>query len=214
MAIVVEQRLRHCRGCQKQTIHYKNSRQMSWVVHLVLTIFTAGLWLLLWIGFVCLHMVLKPLTSLTSSWACSECGVPSRAKLGLFGLMLVGILLVVFVLVLRMPLDLSDHSETAAPGSPHSIPPPAPPMIENPRSLCSHTLEEWKSALKEEVEKKYRAHAIRFGMQDDEAYIQLGVKTHTDICWRALKDELEAKCIICTPEARDRLVEKDLLKLK
>ncbi len=71
MARKVAEMLRPCKKCGRQTIHYKNTKEMSWIMHLVLTIFTAGLWLVVWFILLIWHGLTKPIGG---KWACSQCG--------------------------------------------------------------------------------------------------------------------------------------------
>ena len=74
MASVVKQEMRYCKNCGHETMHLKNAKKMSWIVHLLLTIITGGFWLIIWIPLTILHIFNKSLTSLASSWTCSVCG--------------------------------------------------------------------------------------------------------------------------------------------
>ena len=70
MARKVAQELRDCKICGRQTLHYRNTKEMSWLVHLALAIFTLGGWLLIW-GFIAFyHVLTKPIGG---KWTCSAC---------------------------------------------------------------------------------------------------------------------------------------------
>lgn len=69
MAKVLEEQLKHCKKCQKDTIHRRNNSKSSGfmlLVHLVLTVVTAGIWLVLVI-------LWKILNTKVGGWKCSEC---------------------------------------------------------------------------------------------------------------------------------------------
>jgi len=74
MARKVDEQLRKCKSCGRETIHYKNTKEMSWIMHLVLAIFTAGLWLIVWFLILIWHILTKPIGG---RWTCSLCGTRS-----------------------------------------------------------------------------------------------------------------------------------------
>ena len=59
-----------CIHCQEKTLHIKKTP--NHVLHLLLTILTAGLWLIVWI--------LVGMSSASEKWQCSKCGTPITAK--------------------------------------------------------------------------------------------------------------------------------------
>lgn len=70
MATFIEERLRYCKRCGKTTRHCRNNTKSSGfmlLVHLVLTVVTAGVWLVLVI-------LWKVLNTKIGGWKCSECG--------------------------------------------------------------------------------------------------------------------------------------------
>ena len=71
MAHKVEQQMMFCSNEGKPTLHYRNNKEMSWVMHLVLSIFTAGLWLVFWMFTAFFHVLTKPIAG---KWTCSQCG--------------------------------------------------------------------------------------------------------------------------------------------
>ena len=74
MATKVAQQMMFCKSCGKQTLHQKNIKEMSWLMHLVLTIFTGGIWLIIWVLMFLWHMVAKPASAVANRWVCSQCG--------------------------------------------------------------------------------------------------------------------------------------------
>ncbi len=69
MAQVIEEQLKHCSKCNKTTKHHRNNSQTSGfmiLVHLVLTVVTYGIWLVLVI-------IWKVLNAKIGGWKCSEC---------------------------------------------------------------------------------------------------------------------------------------------
>ncbi len=74
MAIKIIEEMMYCRKCNKNTLHRKNSKQMSWLMHLFLTVITAGAWLIIWLLILGYHAISKATTALGNSWICSECG--------------------------------------------------------------------------------------------------------------------------------------------
>ncbi len=70
MAKIIEEQLKNCKPCGKMTKHHRNNSKSSGfmlLVHLVLTVCTAGVWLLLVI-------LWKVLNTKVGGWKCSECG--------------------------------------------------------------------------------------------------------------------------------------------
>ena len=74
MATKVAQQMMFCKSCGKQTKKKKNIKEMSWLMHLVLTIFTAGIWLMIWVFILLWHMIAKPASAVANRWVCSQCG--------------------------------------------------------------------------------------------------------------------------------------------
>lgn len=74
MAKVVSQKIKYCNRCDCRTLHQKNSKKMSWLMHLFLTICTFSIWVWVWLLMLIWHMFAKPLTAITNSWICSKCG--------------------------------------------------------------------------------------------------------------------------------------------
>jgi len=69
MAKVIEEQLKHCSKCNKTTKHHRNNNKSSGfmlLVHLVLTVVTVGVWLVLII-------LWKLLNAKIGGWKCSEC---------------------------------------------------------------------------------------------------------------------------------------------
>jgi hypothetical protein len=70
MASAIEETIRKCRRCAKKTIHHRSINKtglLMFLVHLVLTVVTAGLWLIL----VVIWLVLN---ARIGGWTCKECG--------------------------------------------------------------------------------------------------------------------------------------------
>ena len=70
MAKALEETLKFCKHCQRKTKHqrtYSKTGLVAFLVHLVLTIFTAGAWLVLLV-------LWKLLTTKVGGWTCAECG--------------------------------------------------------------------------------------------------------------------------------------------
>ncbi len=70
MTTKIQEKLLFCEVCEKKTIHHRNTKEMSWVMHLVLAIFTAGLWILIWLLIMLWHVLTKPIAG---KWYCSVC---------------------------------------------------------------------------------------------------------------------------------------------
>ena len=69
MAKIIEEQMMNCSKCKKLTKHFRNNSKSSGfmiLVHLLLTIFTFGIWLLVII-------VWKVLNAKIGGWKCSEC---------------------------------------------------------------------------------------------------------------------------------------------
>lgn len=67
----IQEKILHCKKCKRETKQYKNTKEMNWLMHLVLAIFTAGAWLLIWVPLVIWHGLTKPIGG---DWTCSVCG--------------------------------------------------------------------------------------------------------------------------------------------
>ena len=70
MAKIIEETLMHCGKCKKKTIHLRNGSKtglLMFLVHLVLTVMTFGVWLVI----VVVWMVLN---AKIGGWMCKECG--------------------------------------------------------------------------------------------------------------------------------------------
>lgn len=70
MAKAIEETLKKCTKCKKQTRHIRNTTKTGgamFLVHLVLTVVTMGAWLILLI-------IWMMLNTKVGGWTCSECG--------------------------------------------------------------------------------------------------------------------------------------------
>lgn len=70
MAQTIEETLKHCKNCQKQTKHARNSSStgfLSGFLHVILTLMTVGFWLVLLI-------IWKLMFVKIGGWTCSQCG--------------------------------------------------------------------------------------------------------------------------------------------
>lgn len=72
MAKKISQQLKFCPHCNKTVMCYKNTKEMSWLMHLVLATFTLGFWILIWFILAGFHLMSKPFSE--SDWVCSQCG--------------------------------------------------------------------------------------------------------------------------------------------
>lgn len=70
---VIEQ-IKHCKSYKRDTLHYRNTKEVSWVMHLVLTIFTIGLWGIVLFIVLIFHILTKPIAG---DYTCSICGSKS-----------------------------------------------------------------------------------------------------------------------------------------
>lgn len=53
---------KHCKTCEKKVLAKKNGP--NHILHLILSIFTAGIWLVIWLA----------VSLLQEPWRCSQCG--------------------------------------------------------------------------------------------------------------------------------------------
>lgn len=67
MANKMEQKMMYCNICKRRTMHYRNNKEMSWLMHLFLTLITAGMWLIVWVIIALWHILTKPI----GGWVCS-----------------------------------------------------------------------------------------------------------------------------------------------
>ena len=65
--------IRPCEHCGTQTKQSKNSVQLNWILHLVLAIFTAGLWLIPFLCIVVYHAFAKVSVATGNNWVCTQC---------------------------------------------------------------------------------------------------------------------------------------------
>lgn len=107
---------RYCRKCQRQTAAIRSGA--NHVLHLLLTVFTAGLWLPVWI-----------LSSLGGSWRCQTCG--SRTSAGTFA-QTAGGFAVFALLVIGAITYFAVHSGGHSPVAREISPPPASPKSPKP----------------------------------------------------------------------------------
>ena len=72
MAKAIEETLKKCKTCNKQTKHMRNTTSTGFVmalIHIVLTVATVGGWLVLLVIWKILNMRVGG-----GGWACDECG--------------------------------------------------------------------------------------------------------------------------------------------
>lgn len=74
MATKVIEQMKFCSTCEIVTLQRKNSKQMSWLLHIFLAIITGGGWIIIWMIMLAWHAIIKSATAVTSPWVCSECG--------------------------------------------------------------------------------------------------------------------------------------------
>ncbi|AYX98582.1 hypothetical protein EA717_19050 [Acinetobacter baumannii] len=74
MARVVSQKMKMCSSCGCHTLHQKNSKKISWLMHFFLTVCTFSIWLWIWVLILIWHAIAKPMTAITNRWICSKCG--------------------------------------------------------------------------------------------------------------------------------------------
>lgn len=70
MSKAIEETLKHCKKCGKKTTHMRNINKTGLImllVHIALTICTAGVWLVLLV-------LWKVLNTKVGGWMCKECG--------------------------------------------------------------------------------------------------------------------------------------------
>ena len=70
MAKAIEETLKHCKKCEKTTKHLRNTNKTGlamFLVHLVLTVVTGGVWLILLVIWMLLNTKI-------GGWKCGECG--------------------------------------------------------------------------------------------------------------------------------------------
>lgn len=70
MAKAVEETVKHCKHCKRKTKHIRNTEKtglIMFLVHIALTIVTAGVWLVILVIWLILNAKI-------GGWTCSECG--------------------------------------------------------------------------------------------------------------------------------------------
>jgi len=78
MQKVIEKVL-YCKHCKKDTLHYRNKTGVNYLLHLILIILTAGLW----IPFFLLSLF-GSIELLSNPWICSICGTKYKSKFMVF----------------------------------------------------------------------------------------------------------------------------------
>ena len=74
MSKQITEQIKFCKECGKDTLQRKNSKSMSWGMHIILTIITLGGWGVVWLVIFIWHSLDKTLIAATTKWLCSECG--------------------------------------------------------------------------------------------------------------------------------------------
>ena len=67
-----EQCVAGCRFCRRPTVHISTAPDCPHVIHLIITLFTCGLWVIVW-GINMAHSAWND-----SGWVCSVCGRKNR----------------------------------------------------------------------------------------------------------------------------------------
>ncbi len=70
MAKAIEQTIKQCKKCSKKTVHNRTINKtglIMFLVHLVLTVLTAGVWLVVVVLWLLLNKKI-------GGWLCAECG--------------------------------------------------------------------------------------------------------------------------------------------
>jgi len=71
MADKVQQKVKFCPNDGRSTLHYRNNKEIDWLMHLVLAIFSFGIWIIGWAVIAIYHVLTKPIAG---KWTCSQCG--------------------------------------------------------------------------------------------------------------------------------------------
>lgn len=71
MAEKVQQKVKFCPNDGRSTLHYRNNKEIDWLMHLVLAIFSLGIWIIGWAVIAIYHVLTKPIAG---KWTCSQCG--------------------------------------------------------------------------------------------------------------------------------------------
>ena len=74
MASILLEEMMSCAQCGHDTLHRKNAKKMSWILHIILSVVTMGGWLIIWGLLFLWHIINKTGTALANSWTCSNCG--------------------------------------------------------------------------------------------------------------------------------------------
>ena len=75
----VQQKVMYCDNCKKDTIHIRNATKPNYLLHLLLIIITAGLW----IPFFIISLI-GGISITSEPWRCSVCGQKNRSKIEKF----------------------------------------------------------------------------------------------------------------------------------
>lgn len=70
MTAIIENKVKHCRKCDKKTKHQRGNNKSSGfmiLIHLILIVVTAGIWL-------AIILIWKILNYKIGGWSCAECG--------------------------------------------------------------------------------------------------------------------------------------------
>ena len=74
MASILLEEMKYCEKCRHDTLHRKNAKKMSWILHILLSIVTVGGWFIVWGILFLWHILNKSTTALANSWTCNNCG--------------------------------------------------------------------------------------------------------------------------------------------
>ena len=70
MARQLDQAVKKCKHCAKKTLHIRNGKRMSWLLHILLSVITLGVWLFVVVALFIWHLLTSPI----GGWTCQECG--------------------------------------------------------------------------------------------------------------------------------------------
>jgi len=76
MAKQIATSIKYCEQCERKTVHMREARRINWLMHLVLTLVTLGLWVIVFAVVLILHPLTTPLGRKT--WICQNCGHESN----------------------------------------------------------------------------------------------------------------------------------------
>ncbi len=93
----VKEKLLFCQKCKIETRHYKNAQKINWLMHLVLSILTFGIWVPVAIFYLFLQGL--KIEDFYEKYVCSQCGNVTIKKDGFYRVVFYIVVLLLIMLI-------------------------------------------------------------------------------------------------------------------